>query len=286
MSKQTEVVILVDNKAEVPEVETEHGLAMWITLGEKHFLFDTGMGIALPQNTATLGVDLSRTDAVVLSHGHFDHTGGLPHVFAQGASPTIYMHPDAVRMRYGCLETPPHRPIGMRPEIAEALSAGRRPIVHTTEPTQIAEHIWVTGSIPRRTAYEDTGGPFFVDEQCHVKDLITDDQALWIETAEGIVVLLGCAHAGVVNTLDYIAEITGKTQFPALIGGMHLLNASAERLGATMDALEQYQIQMIAPCHCTGETPLSLLTARFPQQYIQTGAGTRFAWELKPESSA
>ena len=141
MPGEVEVVILADNAANAPELSTEHGLSMWVTVDGKRILFDTGMGVVLPGNTAALGIDLNRTDAIVLSHGHFDHTGGLPYVFEQGIAPTIFMHPDAVGMRYGCLQTPPHKPIGMRPEIAESLSARSADIVPTIKPTQVTNHL-------------------------------------------------------------------------------------------------------------------------------------------------
>jgi len=278
MAKQVEVLILADNTAAESAMVTEHGLSMWINVDGRHILFDTGMGIALPENAVVCGADLRETYAIVLSHGHFDHTGGLPHVFEKAAVPKIFMHPDAVGMRYGCLQTPPHRAIGMRPEIAQTLSARTANIIYTTCPTPVTEHLWVTGIIPRRTDFEDTGGPFFVDEDCQVKDAIMDDQALWIETAEGIVLLLGCTHAGLVNTLDYVAECTNGKPFHSIIGGMHLLNASKERIEATVDALNRYQVKRIAPCHCTGDTVLPILMERFPDQCIRTGAGSRFAW--------
>jgi len=278
MTGPVKITILADNKAQTPDLTVEHGLSMWMETGGKHMLLDTGMGVALPDNAAALGVDLRRADAVVLSHGHFDHTGGLPYLFEQGVSPTIYLHPEAVRMRYGCLQTPPHKPIGMRPEIAELLAARAADIVHTTRPVQVMEQVWVTGPIPRRTPFEDTGGLFYVDERCETKDLIPDDQALWLETAHGLVVLLGCAHSGIVNTLEYVAELTGTDHFHAVIGGMHLLNASPERLDATLAALRRYRLHIIAPCHCTGETPMALLREQFPEQYVPAGAGSTFSF--------
>jgi len=280
MTDKVDVLVLTDNSVMRSGLTTEHGLSIHVLAGGKNILFDTGQGLTLPGNAAALGIDLCRTDVIVLSHGHFDHTGGLPHLFEQGIAPTIFMHPDAVGMRYGCLQTPPHKPIGMRPEIAESLSARSADIVPTIKPTQVTDHVWVTGPIPRRTSFEDTGGPFFIDEECQVKDPITDDQAIWMETTEGIVVLLGCAHSGVVNTLEYIAELTGVTQFRAIIGGMHLLNASADRLAATVEALKRYQVRLIAPSHCTGDAPASLLAERFPPQYARAGAGSRFLWRI------
>lgn len=278
MPASVEVLILVDNTAVIPGLKTEHGLSMWLSVDGKHILFDTGMGLALPENAGALGIDLRRTDALVLSHGHYDHTGGLPSIFDRGIAPTIFMHPDATRMRYGCLQTPPHKAIGMRPAIAEALAAREKDIIPTEKPVQITDHLWVTGPVPRHTPFEDTGGPFFVDEDCLVMDLITDDQAIWFDTPKGIVVLLGCAHSGVINTLDYIAELTGTTAFCAVIGGMHLINASEERLEATVEALQHYKVQLLAPCHCTGETPASFLASKFPAQYLPVGAGSRWSW--------
>ena len=280
MSGEAIVLLLADNMAAEPRMETEHGLSFWVAVDGKNILFDTGQGTALPGNAASLGIDLRRIDAIALSHGHYDHTGGLEHVFERSPVPAIYMHPEATVMRYGCLQALPHKAIGMRNDIAAALTARRASIVFTTKPTQITDHVWVTGPIPRMTPFEDTGGSFFVDADCRVKDLIPDDQAMWIGAVKGIVVLLGCAHSGVVNTLDYIAKLTGASRFHAVIGGMHLLNASTDRLAATSEALKRYQARLIVPCHCTGESAISLLRSRFPGECVKGGAGARFSFPL------
>lgn len=278
MPQKVDIAILVDNTAQRLDLAVEHGLAFWAQAGGAHILFDSGQGAALEPNAAALDIDLNQVDTVVLSHGHYDHTGGLETLFRRGLQPRIFMHPNAMRMRYGCLQTPPHKPIGMPARIAAAIS-GAQHIVQTAKPARITPHVWSTGLIPRRTSFEDTGGRFYTDPECTVKDEIPDDQALWTECAAGLVVLLGCAHSGLVNTLDYISALSGGIPIHAVIGGMHLLNASEERLTATLDALQRYNIQVLAPCHCTGEAPAALLAQRFPEQFAHVGAGSRFVFD-------
>lgn len=273
-----EVTVLVDNTAAQPGLATEHGLAFWIRAGSRHVLLDTGQGGVLEANASALGIDLARTDAVVLSHGHYDHTGGLAGLFDRGVTPPVFLHTDAFTARYSRQAEPPHKPIGMPQEARAALAARPERVRPVTGPTRIIEGVWATGPIPRRTAFEDTGGPFFTDAACRTPDYILDDQALWLETGEGVVVLLGCAHSGVVNTLDYLADVTCATQFRAVIGGMHLLHASEERLEATVTALHRYDIATLASCHCTGEAAKALLAQHFPSQFTSVGAGSRFEW--------
>lgn len=271
------VLVLMDNAAVRPELATEHGLSMWLEADGKHLLFDTGASDGFAANAAALGVNLSLTDAVVLSHGHYDHTSGLPGLLGV-VHPPVYVSPGATLDRYARQAEEPHKPIGMPRATAQALA--ERTITFTDKPTPITEHVWATGPIPRNTPFEDTGGPFFLDASCEQADHLLDDQALWLETREGISVLLGCAHSGVVNTLDYVAKLTGCSEFHAVIGGTHLVNATEERLEETARALERYRVRILAPCHCTGEAPLRFLEARLPQAFTATGAGGIFIFDV------
>jgi 7,8-dihydropterin-6-yl-methyl-4-(beta-D-ribofuranosyl)aminobenzene 5'-phosphate synthase len=135
--------------------------------------------------------------------------------------------------------------------------------------------LWVTGPVPRENTFEDTGGPFFVDATCQIRDPLEDDQALFFDTDEGTVVLLGCAHAGIVNTLSYIRQLTEERPIAVVLGGMHLLSASPERIAHTLEYLAALGKPRLGPAHCTGLKAFVGLWSRFPQQCVPCGAGTR-----------
>ena len=121
--------------------------------------------------------------------------------------------------------------------------------------------------------HNGTGGPFYRDEACRQAEDLTDDQALVIDSPAGLVVLLGCAHAGVVNTLTYVLSLTGRTRVHAVIGRMHLLRASAQRIEATAAALVGFGVDEIAPCHCSGFEATSYFRHSFAERCIQCSVG-------------
>ena len=271
-----QITTVVENSSDTETLLAEHGLAFWIERAGKRILFDTGQGKTLVANAQQLCVPLATVDKVVLSHGHWDHAGGLASLFESGARPHVFLHPDTLMSRYSKWHKPPEEPISMPKAIEQALHERTRGITWTKGPMEVDDGVWVTGPIPRRTTFEDTGGPFYLDAGFTQLDLIHDDQALWLESKAGVVVLLGCAHAGVVNTLDYIAELTGKTSIHAVIGGMHLLRAKRPRLDATLEALRKHQVQLVAPAHCTGERATAFLCEGLGTACRPCKVGTRF----------
>jgi 7,8-dihydropterin-6-yl-methyl-4-(beta-D-ribofuranosyl)aminobenzene 5'-phosphate synthase len=140
---------------------------------------------------------------------------------------------------------------------------------------QLAGTVGLSGPIPRLTACEDTGGPFFLDTGAHRPDPIDDDLALWIDTPTGLVVCVGCAHAGLVNTLVQVQRLTGGRRVRAVIGGFHLVNADQERLDRTIEALRTLAPDEIMPCHCTGEAAIRTLVAAFGERCGPGAAGMR-----------
>ncbi len=271
------IVILVDNTAG-PGLVTEHGLSMWIEFNGRRILFDTGQGQALVPNAATLGVDLSLADDIVLSHGHYDHTGGLAAALRYAPKARLHCHPGATTPRYA-IRNGTAKPIQMPRESMAALDrlpGGRLDWVQG--PVLLGERIGLTGPIARTHAFEDPGGPFFLDPEGKRPDAIDDDLALWIGTDQGVIACVGCCHAGLLNTLDQIRQVAGDERIRAIIGGLHLLQASPERLDRTIDALKRSLPELIIPCHCTGDSATAALRAGLGSRVTPGSAGMSWQW--------
>ena len=270
------ITVLAENTVRQANLLAEHGLAFWIEADRQHILFDTGQGNVLRHNAKCLEIPLDTAEKVVISHGHFDHTGGLKDVLDTARQIDLYLHPAALEAKYHRKKTPPHRSIGIPGLAEQVLRRQTQNLVWTGGPTTLMEGVYITGEIPRRNHFEDTGGPFYLDRSCTESDPLLDDQALYVETPAGIVVVLGCAHAGVVNTLDYVAELTGRDQIHAVLGGMHLVRATTQRLEATVEALKRYGVRKIGTAHCTGIRATSYLWSQLPDECFECSVGSVF----------
>ena len=273
MIRSLKITAIVENTAGSLEAAGEWGLALWIEADDRRILCDTGQGHTLLQNARLLGINLATAEALVVSHGHSDHTGGIVALLGAGFRGKIYVHPAALKPKYQREKTPPHRSKGIPSASNQALLLREADIIATSGPTEIAPGLIVTGAIPRRNAYEDVPDPFFLDESCTQPDPLIDDQALLIETQRGWAVITGCGHAGLINTLNYAKELTGDGHIAAVIGGLHLFRASADRIKATAENLHAFGVEVIAPCHCTGFNATFCLQNAFGSRVVELRAG-------------
>jgi 7,8-dihydropterin-6-yl-methyl-4-(beta-D-ribofuranosyl)aminobenzene 5'-phosphate synthase len=267
------LTVLVENIARKRGLLAEHGLSFLIKHGRNQIIFDTGQGLALRHNVEQLKIDLKTIDAVVLSHGHYDHTGGLSFALNAMNCPRLYTHPEAFSLKYARNPDGSAREVGM--SAGNKIVAGElAEIVLVEEKTLISDGLFLTGPVPRTTNFEDTGGPFFEDAACAIPDDLPDDQALYMETPRGTVVILGCAHSGIINTLRHIQAHTANRPIHTVIGGMHLLYANQNRMDQTVAELRRLNIQRLIPCHCTGFAATARLWNEFPGKCETCPVGT------------
>ena len=253
------LTILSENNA-IPPFDAEHGLSMLLEYGDKKLLFDTGAGSVLPGNSEKMNIDLSSVDGVILSHGHRDHTGGLVHV----PPATVWHSPGITDPHYSHHPGKPVRTLTMPENCMEHLGKCQCCTVHNF--TEIMPGIFLTGPIPRISG-EDCGGPFYTDQQGTVKDFISNEQALLLQ--EGVLIQ-GCCHAGIINTLEYCRKIHPEIRVHTIIGGLHLLLASEERLKQTAEYLKRSGIETLYLLHCTGDNAVAYLKKSLPEIKIQT----------------
>jgi 7,8-dihydropterin-6-yl-methyl-4-(beta-D-ribofuranosyl)aminobenzene 5'-phosphate synthase len=238
-------------------------------------LLDTGSSVSAAHNADILGIDLSKIDRIVLSHGHYDHTGGLRQVLQKMRREVkIIAHPDIWQAKYARRKDEPDRYIGIPFQRNELESLGAT-FNLTAEKVKIDDSIMTTGEIPMETIFEQVDADlFFKDDSGWQPDKIMDDQALNVNTESGLVVILGCAHRGIINTLYHAQKLTGKEMIYAVVGGSHLINTSEERLWQTIAALRELNVQRLGLCHCTDLPAASVLAQEFGESFFFNKAGT------------
>ena len=241
--------------------------------GDYRMIFDAGQTTTAVHNADLLGIDLAGLP-IVLSHGHYDHTGGLASVLERTGPVHVHAHPDVFASRYtrrgGAL-----RQIGLPFDRGELERMGAS-FELSREAREIVPGLWLTGEVPRITDFEGACEDLVVlsEEGEVVVDPIWDDQALVMVLKRGIFVLLGCAHSGMINTLLRAREVTGIERIVGVAGGTHLGFGGEDKLPKTIEALRALDLEILAPSHCTGFAAASALAAEFPDRFVQTCVGT------------
>jgi 7,8-dihydropterin-6-yl-methyl-4-(beta-D-ribofuranosyl)aminobenzene 5'-phosphate synthase len=273
---------LCDNGASHTAFIAEWGLSLHLCYeNETDVLLDTGKGMSCVPNATALGIDLGRVATICLSHGHGDHTGGLLPVLKTivQTNPNrkdvgVYCHPAALEEQY-VSHGDGYFYCGIPYHLEELRRYGAN-FRTSSKPVWINDDMVLSGEIPLQTDFEAPS------ERCYLKidgkfrpSPVQDDQALFVRTSQGLLVLSGCAHRGIINTLLHAREITGQEEIHMVVGGTHLLNTSMHQQERTADMLLDLGVHKVGVSHCTGHKPACYLAQRLGlERFFFNNAGT------------
>jgi len=264
--------ILCDNTAHAPDFGYEWGLSVAVRLpGGDLWLWDTGQTGLFLDNAKKFGLDLGQAKGLALSHGHYDHTGGLPFLLGRTSfSGSIFAHPKLGEKRYAVHPQTVARFIGMDKETLPSPLPNFQGVPQTRE---IAPGLTFLTSIPRKPGLFQAVSGFYFDKQRNSPDLIEDDACLVLETVAGPVLILGCCHSGLGNTMSQVRDALGLSSLFAVLGGMHLASAPDSALEEAVQFLKDFDVRQVFPGHCTGREAAAYLKKRLPGRVFDLGAG-------------
>jgi 7,8-dihydropterin-6-yl-methyl-4-(beta-D-ribofuranosyl)aminobenzene 5'-phosphate synthase len=270
--------VLVENTTPDARLQGEYGFALQVVTDNCNILFDTGSNQAVIYNSAALGVDLNKVQEIIISHGHFDHTGAVMTLIKKYGINKIYSHSGIFSPRFALLNKDKKVDIGCKFSYQEAREQGVE-FTFINQFTQIHPGIYLTGEIPRVTGFEDVGGDFVIEQDGKLlNDQLIDDMAMVIDHPQGLIIISGCSHSGIINTIEYCIKKTGKSEILAYVGGTHLINASRERLDKTIKALMKYNIKQLIVGHCTGFYAAAALYNQLGNKIVTMAAGMSFVF--------
>jgi len=276
------VTTLVENTSGVPTLYGEWGQSLLVEADGLRILLDTGPSRHVLDNARILGIELNTIDKIVISHGHYDHTGGLKDVLAlvqgSGNRPQgieVIAHPDIFQEKHFYLKGLPAKAIGMPGTRAELEALGAR-FNLSRDPVRVSDNIMTSGEVRISVDFEQIDTTLHVKEvENYIPDRLADDLALIINTEKGLIILLGCGHRGLINTILHAQKITGVGQIYAVIGGTHLISANKTQMDETVKALRNFNISRLGVSHCTGLKSGAILANEFEGVFFFNSAGTK-----------
>jgi 7,8-dihydropterin-6-yl-methyl-4-(beta-D-ribofuranosyl)aminobenzene 5'-phosphate synthase len=247
------VHILTDDRARKRGLLAEHGLSLWIEKDDKSILFDTGQSSVFFHNAKNMGINLEDADYIIISHGHYDHCGGLRYFPYKNKVPAIYAHPDTFLKKFASTDNDEtSKDVGIPFNISD-LDWTKDRIVYNRKPLMIDKGILISGEIPCTNTFEEVPHDFFVEKDGRViHDMMLDEQMLIIEDNNEVAIFLGCSHPGIINSIKYARKLIPDKSIKLLVAGMHLENVSSIRLQMTIQHFLDMNIQKVIPLHCTG----------------------------------
>ncbi|MBP3610059.1 MAG: MBL fold metallo-hydrolase [Lachnospiraceae bacterium] len=303
------ITTLIENMPDTDEkLAYEHGFSVFIEFDGKKILFDTGQTGAFVKNAEVLGVNLSETDAVILSHGHYDHTGGVPELLKTLEKRTpLYIGKEFFAPKYKKLEDGSYKYNGN--PFPKELLLGEPSLLEVNfveeKVTWLTERMVLLKNFSRVSAFEEVNPKFFLKREeremstnvengvewnkqsttvdqntdkevkasvAYEQDFFVDEIALGLVTDAGMVLIAGCSHVGIVNMLEHIKRELS-VPVAAVLGGTHLVEAGEERLQKTVQAFREHGVKTIAVSHCTGENGMELLKKEFAGGFVVNNTG-------------
>ena len=255
-NKKIKLTILVDNYVDSQKLKAEHGLSILIEADNEKILFDCGQSDLILSNAKVLGIDLNGITKIVLSHGHYDHSGGfLPLLKYLNREIDVYAHPQLFAEKFiECKDFngfSANRYIGI-PETKETYKKKGARFLLGKDPVQISDNIFFSGQINKGNKVDPEDRFFIKENNRFIKDPIHDDISIFVNLPELLIVITGCAHSGILNILNKSKDLKLNDKNLAIIGGLHLAKKDNAYIGNIISEFEKYNIKLLVPSHCTG----------------------------------
>ncbi|MFW6156049.1 MAG: MBL fold metallo-hydrolase [Armatimonadota bacterium] len=271
--KRLEAIVLRDNSVAHDGLKAGHGLSMLLRTSVGDIIFDCGDSAETWENADAIGVDLTEVGCVALSHGHYDHTNGLPALLQRLGGATVIGHPAIFEARWADRKGDEREYIGPPATRAELEKMGAV-FALSADSVEVAPDVITTGEVPRISDLAPESPHLLVERDGQVvEDDFVDDISLIARMDEGDVLLTGCAHAGLVNIVAQATELTGRCPV-SIAGGTHLARETEDRIAAVADDIYERGVQQIVPMHCSGDRGAELLKRHFAGETLRAGVGS------------
>jgi len=269
------ITLIENHPGEDKSLKAEHGFSVYIEGKETFLLFDTGQSGDFVDNAQKLNVDLEKVATLVISHGHYDHANGVPRFLK-----TIQHRPDFIvgegffKQKYRTRADQSFKANGIGFEEADIIKVGSKIKTITEDTTIVNDEVVIYKNFPQTTDFETLSGQFYLkaDEEFYL-DEFSDEICLGLKTSEGLVLLVGCSHVGIINIVQAVSK---RTTLPiiGIIGGTHLIAADEKRCDQTIQALKALPLKFLAVSHCTGDQHIEQLKEAFGERFIFNKTGT------------